>query len=65
MSKADETLTPRERMYQAMPPKVALYVMGACRPVLMENLTRATGFTQVSRIFLDGKAPSEIVLGVK
>jgi hypothetical protein len=39
--------------------------MGGCRPVLMEKLTRATGFAHVSRIFLDGKAPSEIVLGSK
>ena len=65
MSKPDESPTPRERLYQAMPAKVALYLMGACRPVLMENLTRAAGFAQVSRTFLGGKAPSEIVLGVK
>lgn len=65
MSKADKTLTSREKIYQAMPAKLALYLMGACRPVLMESLTRTTGFTQVSRLFLDGKAPSEIVWGVK
>lgn len=65
MSKPDETLTPREKLYRRLPAKLVLYLMGACRPVLMEPLTVAAGFTQVSRTFLAGKAPSEIVLATK
>lgn len=65
MSKLDELPTPRERLYQRLPAKLALYLIGGCRPVLMEKLTHSTGFANISRTFLDGKAPSEIVLGTK
>jgi demethylmenaquinone methyltransferase/2-methoxy-6-polyprenyl-1,4-benzoquinol methylase len=62
MSKADqETVLFRERLYQFLPPKLVLYLMGGCRPVLMEDLTLRAGFHQVRRTYLGGKAPSEIV----
>jgi demethylmenaquinone methyltransferase/2-methoxy-6-polyprenyl-1,4-benzoquinol methylase len=65
MSKAGDAPTFREKLYQRLPAKLVLYLMGGCRPVLMEKLARSTGFIDVSRTFLDGKAPSEIVLGAK
>jgi ubiquinone/menaquinone biosynthesis C-methylase UbiE len=65
MSKADETLTLREKIYQRLPANFVLYVLGGCRPVLMERPTQAAGFTNVQRSFLPGKAPSEIILARK
>ena len=65
MSKRDEAVTARERLYHRLPAKLALYLMGGCRPVLMEALVKAVGFQDVRRTFLDGKAPSEIVLARK
>lgn len=65
MSKADEAPTARERLYQRLPAKLVLYLMGGCRPVLMEKPAITAGFENVSRTFLDGKASSEIVLGIK
>jgi ubiquinone/menaquinone biosynthesis C-methylase UbiE len=65
MSKRDETLTARDRLYQRLPAMLTLYLLGGCRPVLMETAVRAVGFQDVTRTFLDGKAPSEIVLARK
>jgi len=66
MSKYDESIiTARERLYRLLPAKLALYLMGGCRPVLMETGVKAAGFHDVKRIFLDGKMSSEIVLAMK
>jgi len=65
MSKPDASPIMREWLYRYLPATLVLYVMGACRPVLMEDITRASGFGNVLRIYLAGKAPSEIVMGVK
>ncbi len=66
MSKPDEhTNTLRERVYHLLPAKFTLYVLGGCRPVLMESTARQVGFTQVTREYLGGKFPSEIVTGIK
>lgn len=65
MSKADQAPTRREMLYQKLPAPVVLYLMGGCRPVLMEGPTKAAGFEDVTRTFVGGKAPSEIVLGTK
>lgn len=66
MSKRDETvITPRERLYTLLPASLALYVMGGCRPVLMDNLVKVAKFENTKRVFLDGRFPSEIVTGVK
>lgn len=55
----------REKLYQWLPPTLVLYVMGGCRPVLMQDPVRNAGFIQVQRMYIDGKAPSEIVLATK
>jgi demethylmenaquinone methyltransferase/2-methoxy-6-polyprenyl-1,4-benzoquinol methylase len=65
MSKPDERPILRELLYQRLPAKLVLYLMGSCRPVLMENPTKSAGFIDVKRTYLAGKAPSEIVLGSK
>ncbi len=66
MSKSSsEIVLFRERLYHLLPPSLVLYLMGGCRPVLMEDLTRKAGFSQVKRTFVGGKAPSEIVLATK
>ena len=65
MSKAGEAPIFREMLYQRLPAKLVLYLMGGCRPVLMDQLARSIGFINVSRTFLGGKAPSEIVMGTK
>lgn len=66
MSKAgDQTTTTKERLYRAMPGWIALYLMGACRPVLTERWVRETGLTNVSRQFLPGAMASELVLAHK
>ncbi len=66
MSKRDEsTKTSRETLYSILPAKFTLYVLGGCRPVLMENMVNAAGFEKTARVFLDGKFPSEIVKAKK
>ncbi len=66
MSKpSSEVVLFRERLYHLLPPSLVLYLMGGCRPVLMEDPTRKAGFSQVKRTFIGGKAPSEIVIATK
>ena len=66
MSKANkEVVLFREKLYRLLPPKPVLYLMGGCRPVLMEDLTWQAGFQQVRRTYLAGTAPSEIVTATK
>jgi demethylmenaquinone methyltransferase/2-methoxy-6-polyprenyl-1,4-benzoquinol methylase len=66
MSKPNrETVIFREKLYQILPPSLVLYVMGGCRPVLMEEPVKKAGFSDVQRSFIGGKAPSEIVLATK
>jgi ubiquinone/menaquinone biosynthesis C-methylase UbiE len=66
MSKPNESVrTSREKLYSILPAKFVLYVLGGCRPVLMEGMTKAAGFQKVSRTYLEGKFPSEVVLAVK
>ena len=66
MSKPDsQAVIFREKLYRALPPSVVLYLMGGCRPVLMEELVIKAGFTGVKRTYIAGKAPSEIVVAVK
>jgi demethylmenaquinone methyltransferase/2-methoxy-6-polyprenyl-1,4-benzoquinol methylase len=66
MSKHDEnTKTSREMLYSFLPAKFTLYVLGGCRPVLMENMVNAAGFENTTRVFLDGKFPSEVVAAKK
>ncbi|MBX3086655.1 MAG: class I SAM-dependent methyltransferase [Anaerolineae bacterium] len=66
MSKPNEqTTTFRERLYPMLPPELALYLIGGCRPVLMEHPVIEAGLRQVTREYLAGKFPSEIVIGIK
>lgn len=66
MSKPDrETKIFREKLYRLLPPSLVLYLMGGCRPVLMEELVKQAGFSDVTRTFVGGKAPSEIVTAKK
>ncbi len=66
MSKPDsQTVIFREKLYQVLPPSFVLYVMGGCRPVLMEELVKRAGFGNVKRTYVAGKAPSEIVVAEK
>lgn len=55
----------RERLYQWLPRLVTLYLLGGCRPVLMEPSVHQAGFMDVERVFLGGMTPSEIVLARK
>lgn len=57
--------TLREKLYKMLSPLLVLYVMGGCRPVLMEEPARQAGFTHVKRMFIGGKAQSEIILALK
>lgn len=66
MSKRDEsTKTSRETLYSILPAKLVLYLLGGCRPVLMERLTETTGFKNIRRVYLGGKFPSEVVIATK
>jgi demethylmenaquinone methyltransferase/2-methoxy-6-polyprenyl-1,4-benzoquinol methylase len=66
MSKRDAQITTwRERLYPLLPPKLALYVIGGCRPVLMEQTVKQAGFSTVMREYLEGQFPSEIVTAIK
>jgi len=66
MSKHDEfSITSREKLYSKLPAGIALYIMGGCRPVLMEQMVKDAGFHNTQRTYLDGRFPSEIVTGVK
>lgn len=58
----DGELTVRERLYRRLPPRVALYLVGGCRPVLMEQAVERAGFREVVRRYLTGAFPSELVL---
>lgn len=66
MSKKNESIrTSREVIYSLLPAKVALYILGGCRPVLMENMVKVSRFENIERIYLEGKFPSEIVAATK
>lgn len=60
-----EARDPRERLYKLLPRVLTLYLLGACRPVLMEPAVHQAGFLNVERTFIGGRAPSEIVVANK
>lgn len=64
MSK-DHGITLWERFYQATPARLVPYLYGGCRPVLMAEHTRAAGFQDVHREFIQNLIPSEVVTGRK
>ena len=55
----------RERLYKFLPRVLTLYLLGACRPVLMAPTVHQAGFLDVERTFIGGRAPSEIVVAHK
>ncbi len=66
MSKADDgRCTWSERLYTWLPARWVPYLMGGCRPVLMEGLVREGGFVGVRREFIRHIVPSEIVTATK
>ena len=54
-----------ERIYQAMPRPWAAYLLGSCRPVLLESFVQDAGFAEVQRQFIGGILPTEIVTARK
>jgi len=53
------------RLYQRLPRSWAAYLLGGCRPVLLESLVQDAGFCEVRREFIRGLLPSEIVTAGK
>lgn len=65
-SKQDGTrLTRWERLYMGLPRRWVPYLFGGCRPVLMKDLVREAGFSEVRREFVPHILPSEIVTARK
>jgi demethylmenaquinone methyltransferase/2-methoxy-6-polyprenyl-1,4-benzoquinol methylase len=54
-----------ERLYALLPARWAPYVLGGCRPVLVEGLVGAAGFCEVQRQYIRHVVPSEIVTARK
>jgi len=59
-SKRDSSPIFYEKIYRWMP-----YLLGGCRPVLMESCVKQVGFSDVHREFLNMPISSEIVTAVK
>ena len=64
-SKEDSRQTHYESIYSHMPAQCVPYILGGCRPVLMESLVKEVGFSQVEREFVPHVLPSEIVTARK
>ena len=58
-------LTWYERLYRRLPARLVPYLMGGCRPVLVEDLVKEAGFCEVTRDYIRHKLPSEIVTARK
>jgi ubiquinone/menaquinone biosynthesis C-methylase UbiE len=54
-----------ERLYESLPRTWAAYLLGSCRPVLLEAFVQDAGFGEVKREFIRGLLPSEIVFAKK
>lgn len=50
-----------ERIYALLPARLVPYLLGGCRPVLMERPLRDAGFVDVRREFVPNIIPSEVV----
>ena len=64
MSK-EHRITLWERLYQATPARLVPYLYGVCRPVLMEEPTKAAGFREVQREFVKNIISSEVLVARK
>ncbi len=56
-----QVVTPYERMYNLLPKRWLPYLMGSCRPVLMEVPLRKAGFSDVQRQYVGQLMASEVV----
>lgn len=66
MSKSDDSkLIFWERFYKSLPAVLVPYLLGSCRPVLMESMVRQCGFSEVTRELVLKAIPSEIVTARK
>ena len=54
-----------ERIYQSLPRRWAAYLLGGCRPVLLESFVEEAGLAEVQRQFIGGILPTEIVTARK
>ena len=50
-----------ERIYELLPSRLVPYLLGGCRPVLMERPLQDAGFVDVRREFVPNVIPSEVV----
>jgi ubiquinone/menaquinone biosynthesis C-methylase UbiE len=66
MSKPDDAgVTGFEHLYMRLPRRLVPYLLGGCRPVLLEPVLAGAGFTEIRREFMRHTMPSEIVLAKK
>jgi demethylmenaquinone methyltransferase/2-methoxy-6-polyprenyl-1,4-benzoquinol methylase len=66
LSKSNEDTRPfLERLYELCPSNCVPYLLGGCRPVVMERLVEDAGFVEIDREFLRYIMPSEIVIAKK
>jgi len=66
MTKKDaDSRTWWERLYLRLPARWAPYLLGGCRPVLVEGLVSEAGFCEVKREYIRHIIPSEIVTATK
>jgi ubiquinone/menaquinone biosynthesis C-methylase UbiE len=63
--KCGSRLTWWERLYRALPRRWAAYLLGGCRPVLLESHVTKAGFAEVQRQYIRGILPTEIVIARK
>jgi len=62
MSKKEECgRTWWERIYMMLPKPLVPYLLGGCRPVMMESMVKDAGFHDVRREFIHNIIPSEVV----
>jgi demethylmenaquinone methyltransferase / 2-methoxy-6-polyprenyl-1,4-benzoquinol methylase len=54
-----------ERAYKILPSTLETYILGGCRPVLMQELVERLGFCDVHREFVRQLMPTEIVTAKK
>jgi demethylmenaquinone methyltransferase/2-methoxy-6-polyprenyl-1,4-benzoquinol methylase len=54
-----------ERLYVWLPAPWVPFLLGGCRPVMVEAAVTAAGFSEISREFMQHRVPSEIVAARK
>ena len=66
MSKEEECgCTWWERLYMLLPKALVPYLLGGCRPVVMESMVKDAGFYDVRREFIHNIIPSEVITAKK